>query len=128
MPLDWNAKGCVNGRTQYAQNGEVWSRILISSEQPVVSVSEFRPATGEYVADPLSAGQCDDGAGPGGAAGERARAPAAPTPRRGPSSPTSSATSPRCCRNCRTSGWSMPARTSGAGPAADAGLRMAAPA
>ena len=49
MPLDWNANGCVNGRTQYAQNGQVWSRILISNEQPVVSVSEFRPATGEYV-------------------------------------------------------------------------------
>jgi V8-like Glu-specific endopeptidase len=49
VPLDWNATGCVNGRTQYAQNGEVWSRILISSEQPVVSVSEFRPGAGEYV-------------------------------------------------------------------------------
>ena len=49
VPLDWNATGCVNGRTQYAQNGEVWSRILISSEQPVVSVSEFRPGSGEYV-------------------------------------------------------------------------------
>ncbi len=49
VPLDWNANGCVNGRTQYAQNGQVWSRILISNEQPLVSVSEFRPATGEYV-------------------------------------------------------------------------------
>ena len=49
VPLDWNATGCVNGRTQYAQNGQAWSRILISNEQPVVSVSEFRPATGEYV-------------------------------------------------------------------------------
>jgi hypothetical protein len=49
VPLDWTANGCVNGRTQYAQNGQVWSRILISNEQPLVSVSEFRPATGEYV-------------------------------------------------------------------------------
>jgi len=49
VPLDWNPTGCVNGRTQYAQDGQTWSRILISSEQPVVSVSEFRPATGEYV-------------------------------------------------------------------------------
>jgi V8-like Glu-specific endopeptidase len=49
VPLDWHANGCVNGRTQYAQNGQSWSRILISNEQPVVSVSEFRPATGEYV-------------------------------------------------------------------------------
>jgi hypothetical protein len=49
VPLDWNATGCVNGRTQYAPNGQAWSRILISNDQPVVSVSEFRPATGEYV-------------------------------------------------------------------------------
>ena len=49
VPLQWAASGCVNGRTQYAQNGQTWSRILISNEQPVVSVSEFRPATGEYV-------------------------------------------------------------------------------
>lgn len=49
VPLDWNANGCVNGRTQYAQNGQTWSRILISGDQPVVSVSEFRPGTGEYV-------------------------------------------------------------------------------
>ncbi len=49
VPLQWAANGCVNGRTQYAQNGQTWSRILISNEQPVVSVSEFRPSTGEYV-------------------------------------------------------------------------------
>jgi hypothetical protein len=49
VPLNWAANGCVNGRTQYAQNGAVWTRILISNEQPVVSVSEFRPTTGEYV-------------------------------------------------------------------------------
>ncbi|HYD13583.1 MAG TPA: trypsin-like peptidase domain-containing protein [Allosphingosinicella sp.] len=49
VPLDWSPTGCVNGRTQYAQDGQTWSRILISAEQPVVSVSEFRPATGEYV-------------------------------------------------------------------------------
>ena len=38
VPLDWTATGCVNGRTQYAQNGEVWSRILVPNEQQVVSV------------------------------------------------------------------------------------------
>ena len=25
VPLDWTATGCVNGRTQYAQNGEIWT-------------------------------------------------------------------------------------------------------
>lgn len=49
VPLDWNASGCVNGRTQYAQNGQAWGRILVSGDQPVVSALEFRPASGEYV-------------------------------------------------------------------------------
>jgi hypothetical protein len=49
VPLEWNATGCVNGRTQYAQNGAAWSRILVPSDQQVVSALEFRPANGEYV-------------------------------------------------------------------------------
>ena len=70
VPLDWNANGCVNGRTQYAQNGDVWRRIMISNEQPVVSISEFRPATGDFtsirnvptVAVPMQL-RCCDGCG-----------------------------------------------------------------
>ena len=49
VPLDWAANGCVNGRTQYARNGEVWTRILVPNDQPAVSVLEFRPGSGEYV-------------------------------------------------------------------------------
>ena len=45
-------------------------------------------------------------------------APAPPISRRAPSSPTSSARSPRCCRGCPTSGWSIRCanRERGAGP------------
>lgn len=49
VPLDWTGTGCVNRRTQYARNGDVWTRILVPAEEQAVSVLEFRPATGEYV-------------------------------------------------------------------------------
>ncbi len=49
VPLQWNESGCVNQRTQYARNGEVWTRILVPDAEQAVSVLEFRPASGEYV-------------------------------------------------------------------------------
>ncbi len=49
VPLEWTAAGCVNRRTQYARNGEVWTRILVPGAEQAVSVLEFRPASGEYV-------------------------------------------------------------------------------
>lgn len=49
VPLEWSASGCVNQRTQYAQNGDVWTRILVPEEEQAVSVLEFRPQSGEYV-------------------------------------------------------------------------------
>lgn len=49
VQLDWAETGCVNGRTQYARNGDVWTRILVPASEQAVSVLEFRPAAGEYV-------------------------------------------------------------------------------
>jgi hypothetical protein len=49
VPLDWADNGCVNARTQYARNGEAWTRILVPNEEQAVSVLQFTPATGEYV-------------------------------------------------------------------------------
>lgn len=49
VPLDWTQSGCVNGRTQYAQEGPVWTRILVPADQRTVSVLQFRPGNGEYV-------------------------------------------------------------------------------
>ena len=49
VPLEWSAAGCVNGRTQYARTGDVWTRILVPQGEQAVSVLEFRPARGEYV-------------------------------------------------------------------------------
>lgn len=49
VPFDWTPSGCVNQRTQYARNGDVWTRILVPNGEQAVSVLEFRPGTGEYV-------------------------------------------------------------------------------
>jgi len=49
VPLEWSDTGCVNGRTQYARNGDVWTRILVPEAEQAVSVTEFRPTSGEYV-------------------------------------------------------------------------------
>jgi V8-like Glu-specific endopeptidase len=49
VPFEWAASGCVNARTQYARNGDVWTRILVPNDEQAVSVAEFRPANGEYV-------------------------------------------------------------------------------
>jgi S1-C subfamily serine protease len=47
--LRWSEGGCVNGRTQYAQTGDAWHRILVPNDEATVSVAEFRPAAGDYV-------------------------------------------------------------------------------
>ena len=49
VPLQWSESGCVNQRTQYAQSGDVWTRILVPDAEQAVSVLEFKPASGEYV-------------------------------------------------------------------------------
>lgn len=49
VPLAWNASGCMNDRTQYARNGDVWTRILVPNGEQAVSVLQFTPGTGEYV-------------------------------------------------------------------------------
>jgi hypothetical protein len=49
VELSWNAQGCVNQNTQYAQDGAVWRRVLVPNSEQTVTVSEFDPATGQYV-------------------------------------------------------------------------------
>ena len=49
IPLDWTEAGCMNARTQYARNGDVWTRILVPNGEQNVSVLEFRPGADEYV-------------------------------------------------------------------------------
>ena len=49
VAIDWGKAGCMNGRTQYAENGSKWDRILVPSEEQTVSVLQFNPATRSYV-------------------------------------------------------------------------------
>ncbi|MES1972416.1 MAG: trypsin-like peptidase domain-containing protein [Pseudomonadota bacterium] len=48
VTIDWGAAGCMNGKTQYAENGSKWDRILVPGEEQTVSVLQFDPATGIY--------------------------------------------------------------------------------
>jgi hypothetical protein len=50
VKLDWGKDGCMNGRTQYAENGTRWDRVLVPSEEQTVSLLQFDPATGSYTA------------------------------------------------------------------------------
>jgi hypothetical protein len=61
VALDWQEGGCMNGRTQYAENGSKWDRILVPSEDQTVSVLQFDPATKLYTNTRylLSAAQMD---------------------------------------------------------------------
>jgi S1-C subfamily serine protease len=49
VKLDWAGGGCMNGRTQYARRGDIWSRILVPSGEQTISVLDYNPAKGEYV-------------------------------------------------------------------------------
>lgn len=59
--IDWGAAGCMNGRTQYAENGSKWDRIFVPADEQTVSVMQFDPATRTYVTRRyfLSADQMD---------------------------------------------------------------------
>lgn len=49
VALDWAESGCVNGRTQYAQDGESWRRVLVPNGEQSVAVLEVRPGSRQYV-------------------------------------------------------------------------------
>jgi V8-like Glu-specific endopeptidase len=48
VDLDVGNDGCINGRTQYAESGTHWQRILVPDQEANVSVLDFDPATGTY--------------------------------------------------------------------------------
>ncbi|WP_249276597.1 S1C family serine protease [Sphingomonas baiyangensis] len=48
VTLQWGGDGCVNGRTQYAEAGGAWERVLVPAEEQTVSVLRFDPATMTY--------------------------------------------------------------------------------
>jgi serine protease Do len=48
VPFDWKANGCVNGRTQYAEDGGIWTRTLVPGSEAQVSIIGFDPKTSTY--------------------------------------------------------------------------------
>ena len=49
VPLDWGGDGCMNGRTQYAEDGHGgWTRVLVPNGEQTVSVLRYEPATRSY--------------------------------------------------------------------------------
>lgn len=48
VDLDIGADGCINGRTQYAESGTNWQRILVPDQDQTVSVLVWDPLTKTY--------------------------------------------------------------------------------
>lgn len=48
VPVKWEASGCINGKTQLAQNGTTWSRVFVPEEEASASIRSVDPATGTY--------------------------------------------------------------------------------
>jgi hypothetical protein len=48
VSLDWQADGCVNGKTQYGLAADGWSRILVPNDEDTVSIASFDPPTRKY--------------------------------------------------------------------------------
>lgn len=59
--LDWGQDGCLNGKTQYADDNGKWTRVLAPNDEQTVSVLQFDPDTRTYTAYRyfLSAAQMD---------------------------------------------------------------------
>ena len=110
VPLDWTDTGCINAPHPICPQ----RRRLEPDPRPQwradVSVLRIPAGDGRICRHPLPLDAGDHGPDPRAPARRRRQGLHAPTPRRARSSPTSSATSPRCCRTCPTNGWSMPAR------------------
>jgi serine protease Do len=46
--FDWAKSGCINGRTQYVENGAGWSRTLVPNNDAQVSLVSYIPASDTY--------------------------------------------------------------------------------
>jgi S1-C subfamily serine protease len=47
--LDYRGDGCINGRTQYAEDGAGgWQRVLVPAEDATVSILSYQPASRTY--------------------------------------------------------------------------------
>jgi hypothetical protein len=49
IALTWSPDGCINGRTQYARNGDHWRRTLVPHGEQTVSLVDIDPLNRQYV-------------------------------------------------------------------------------
>jgi serine protease Do len=55
--FDWSASGCINGRTQYADNSGVWTRSFVPGAEAQVSLVSYAPAENRYRIERYQLGQ-----------------------------------------------------------------------
>lgn len=48
VPFEWTNNGCVNGRTQYVEDGDRWIRTFVPNNEAQVSIVSFQPASSTY--------------------------------------------------------------------------------
>lgn len=48
VKFSWTDKGCVNGRTQYAENAGRWSRAIVSATEDQASIVSYTPGSSTY--------------------------------------------------------------------------------
>jgi serine protease Do len=48
VPFEWSSNGCVNGRTQYAEDGDQWVRTFVPNNEAQVSIISFQPGSSTY--------------------------------------------------------------------------------
>jgi serine protease Do len=46
--FDWSKDGCINGRTQYVENGGIWTRSFVPNSDAQVSVVSYMPGSKTY--------------------------------------------------------------------------------
>lgn len=48
VEIAWTGTGCVNGRTQYGQDVDGWTRVFVRNEDQLVAINQFNPDTREF--------------------------------------------------------------------------------
>jgi hypothetical protein len=59
LAMFWNTSGCMNGRTQYVEQGATWRRVLVPNGSETVYVQDFDPTKGQYVSTRYLLSQMD---------------------------------------------------------------------
>lgn len=59
VAMSWDDTGCMNGRTQYVQDGASWRRVLVPNGSETVAVQDFDPGKREYISTRYMLSQTD---------------------------------------------------------------------